>query len=101
MSDRITWTTCPRCGEAAAVGWLQEKPLEFDCRAGCTLADLHPSMTAWYGFVAECRSTRSTLEVAGPTTRTTATGRRAKAGSRGTSSWTTEGSRSALDEPGG
>lgn len=40
MSERITWTTCPHCGEAAAVGWLQEEPIEFDCKTGCTMADL-------------------------------------------------------------
>jgi hypothetical protein len=37
MSERITWTTCPHCGESAAVGWLEEIPVEFDCTAGCSL----------------------------------------------------------------
>lgn len=41
MSDRITWTTCPHCGEAAAIGWLQDKAVEFDCKAGCAVTDLH------------------------------------------------------------
>lgn len=40
MSERVTWTTCPLCSEAAAVGWLQEEPIEFDCRTGCLLPDL-------------------------------------------------------------
>ena len=40
MSERISWTTCPHCGGAAAVGWLQDIPIEFDCKAGCTMPDL-------------------------------------------------------------
>ena len=37
MSDRITWEDCPGCGRTAAVGWLNDQPLEFDCTAGCQL----------------------------------------------------------------
>jgi hypothetical protein len=62
MSERITWTTCPRCGVAAAIGWLNEKPIEFDCQAGCTLADLQPSMTVGYDFATESTATRSRVE---------------------------------------
>jgi hypothetical protein len=35
MSDRITWEVCPGCGRTAAVGWLDDQPVEFDCTAGC------------------------------------------------------------------
>jgi hypothetical protein len=37
MSDRITWEVCPGCGRTAAVGWLDDQPVEFDCTAGCRL----------------------------------------------------------------
>jgi hypothetical protein len=40
MSERITWTTCPHCAEAAAVGWLRGVPVEFDCTAGCRLTNM-------------------------------------------------------------
>lgn len=40
MSERITWTTCPRCTRAAAVGWQEDVAIEFYCSAGCTLADI-------------------------------------------------------------
>lgn len=51
MSERITWTTCPHCGGPAAIGWLQERPIEFDCTAGCTVTDreLLCQATAPYG----------------------------------------------------
>lgn len=39
MSERITWTTCPHCGELAAVGWLQETAVEFDCTRSCSPSD--------------------------------------------------------------
>jgi hypothetical protein len=61
MSERITWTTCPHCGEAAAVGWVQEIPIEFDCKAGCTLTgmqllrwrtDLISSRSVWRNMLA-------------------------------------------------
>jgi hypothetical protein len=45
MSERVTWTTCPYCGEAAAVGWLRDIPIEFDCKAGCTMPD--PQLLRW------------------------------------------------------
>jgi hypothetical protein len=43
--ERITWTSCPRCSDRAAVGWritkrgdtVKEDPVSFDCTAGCTL----------------------------------------------------------------
>ena len=47
--ERITWTTCPRCGDRAALGWrlttgrdgaVREDPVSFDCDVGCTLTDL-------------------------------------------------------------
>ncbi len=50
MSEVVTWTTCPRCGAAAAIGWLHATPIEFDCRAGCSLTDLDRSMTAAVGL---------------------------------------------------
>jgi hypothetical protein len=47
--ERITWTSCPRCGDRAAVGWrittggngrIREDPVSFDCNVGCTLTEL-------------------------------------------------------------
>ena len=47
--ERITWTTCPRCGDRAALGWrittgrdgaVREDPVSFDCNVGCTPTDL-------------------------------------------------------------
>ena len=48
MSERISWHTCPRCGETAAVGWNSTlgadgqpagyAPVEFDCLTGCQLS---------------------------------------------------------------
>ena len=47
--ERITWTTCPRCGDRAALGWrittgrdgaVREDPVSFHCDVGCTLTDL-------------------------------------------------------------
>jgi hypothetical protein len=44
MSERVTWTACPRCGGLAAVGWAsvvcsdgraRELPVEVDCAEGC------------------------------------------------------------------
>ena len=35
VSDRVTWEVCPGCGRTAAVGWIDEQPVEFDCTAGC------------------------------------------------------------------
>lgn len=55
MSERVTWTSCPRCGEQAAVGWqtrgrsdgsAREEAVEFDCPAGCCLTDL--PITYWF-----------------------------------------------------
>ncbi len=37
MSELVTWETCPTCGGAAAVGWLDEAPVEFDCPRHCSL----------------------------------------------------------------
>ena len=48
MSERITWETCPECGDTAAVGWRlrtsenmhgqSEEPVEADCPNSCTLS---------------------------------------------------------------
>ncbi|WP_177212622.1 hypothetical protein [Geodermatophilus ruber] len=38
MSERVTWETCPGCGHAAAVGWVDRDPVEFDCPRGCPLS---------------------------------------------------------------
>jgi hypothetical protein len=35
MSDRVTWEVCPGCGLTAAVGWIDDQPVEFDCTSGC------------------------------------------------------------------
>jgi hypothetical protein len=37
MSERVTWERCPVCGRTAAVGWIDDVPVEFDCTAGCRL----------------------------------------------------------------
>jgi predicted metal-binding protein len=47
MDERISWESCPTCGERAAVGWelfvctachsVNESPVEFDCPAGCQM----------------------------------------------------------------
>lgn len=37
MSELISWETCPQCGARAAVGWIRQDPVEFDCQAGCSL----------------------------------------------------------------
>ena len=49
MSERITWTSCPRCGARAAIGWRQRRTwgvgairwnmADFACYEGCTLTD--------------------------------------------------------------
>jgi hypothetical protein len=36
-SERITWEDCPNCRRAAAVGWADGQPVEFDCPRGCHL----------------------------------------------------------------
>jgi hypothetical protein len=56
VSERITWTTCPACGEPAAVGWVttawvddepvEEAPIELDCSAGCPVS-LKELRRAW------------------------------------------------------
>ena len=37
-SERVTWENCPTCQRAAAVGWVDERPMEFDCPGGCRLS---------------------------------------------------------------
>jgi hypothetical protein len=37
-SERITWEPCPGCGQPAAVGWLDGRPVEFDCPDGCLVS---------------------------------------------------------------
>jgi hypothetical protein len=37
-SERVTWEDCPNCRRAAAVGWLDGRPIEFDCPRGCRLS---------------------------------------------------------------
>jgi len=39
MSDAITWWVCPRCGEPAALGWVDGRFAEIDCSAGCELSE--------------------------------------------------------------
>jgi hypothetical protein len=62
MSERISWTTCPHCGGAAAVGWLQDDPIEFDCAAGCTVRDLPLAVENWLTSQSEWRRTRPSTE---------------------------------------
>lgn len=51
VSDRVSWEICPSCGGRIAIGWsardtadgpVAERPVEYDCSAGChlTLAEL-------------------------------------------------------------
>ena len=35
--ERVTWENCPNCRRAAAVGWVDGRPVEFDCPRGCCL----------------------------------------------------------------
>jgi len=35
VSEQVSWEKCPVCGGAAAVGWLDGQPVEFDCPGGC------------------------------------------------------------------
>ena len=37
-SERVTWEDCPNCQRAAAVGWVNRQPVEFDCPRGCRLS---------------------------------------------------------------
>ena len=37
MSERVTWESCPRCSERAAVGLTDVQVAEFDCVSGCEL----------------------------------------------------------------
>jgi hypothetical protein len=39
MSDRVTWESCPSCGQRAAAGWTGDTVVEFDCVGGCELTD--------------------------------------------------------------
>ncbi|MGY1709363.1 hypothetical protein ACI8AC_07605 [Geodermatophilus sp. SYSU D00758] len=41
MSDRLTWESCPACGDLAAVGWADETVVEVDCASGCDLTSEH------------------------------------------------------------
>jgi hypothetical protein len=36
-SERVTWEDCPVCQRVAAVGWVNARPVEFDCPGGCSL----------------------------------------------------------------
>ncbi len=36
-SEQVTWEDCPNCQRAAAVGWVDGRPIEFDCPHGCRL----------------------------------------------------------------
>ena len=36
-SERVTWEGCPQCRRVAAVGWVDGRPVEFDCPGGCRL----------------------------------------------------------------
>ncbi|NYJ04463.1 hypothetical protein [Petropleomorpha daqingensis] len=55
MSERITWTRCPSCGGPAALGWVGDEPVEYDCPGGCPpllagperFADEHLDLLAW------------------------------------------------------
>jgi hypothetical protein len=48
MSEYVTWEICHQCGLLAAVGWVPgngscggpagNRPVEFDCRAGCQVS---------------------------------------------------------------
>lgn len=37
MSERVTWESCPSCGERAAVGWIDQTVIEVACIRECAL----------------------------------------------------------------
>jgi hypothetical protein len=37
-NERVTWEDCPNCQRAAAVGWVNGRPVEYDCPRGCCLS---------------------------------------------------------------
>lgn len=37
--ERVTWEDCPNCQRTAAVGWVDARPIEFDCPQGCDVSD--------------------------------------------------------------
>jgi stage II sporulation protein AA (anti-sigma F factor antagonist) len=37
VDERVTWVECPNCGQRAAIGWADRRPIEFDCTRGCRL----------------------------------------------------------------
>jgi hypothetical protein len=39
MTERITWVTCPSCGDRAAVGWIDQTVTEVDCIRKCELTE--------------------------------------------------------------
>ena len=41
MSERLTWESCPSCGERAAVGWTNNEVVEADCYSECELTEEH------------------------------------------------------------
>ncbi len=49
MSERLTWESCPECRRLAAVGWLDGRPVRFDCPNGCRLtrSRIATTFTSW------------------------------------------------------
>ena len=49
MSERLTWESCPECRRLAAVGWLDGRPVQFDCPNGCRLPQsrITTTFTSW------------------------------------------------------
>ena len=39
MTERITWVTCPSCGDRAAVGWIDQTVDEVHCIRECELCE--------------------------------------------------------------
>lgn len=51
MSERLTWSSCPRCGQRAAVGLSDGRVVEADCYSECDLTEEH--LKALQGVLAE------------------------------------------------
>lgn len=41
VGERLTWESCPSCGERAAVGWADNEVVGADCYAECDLTEEH------------------------------------------------------------
>ena len=62
-SERVTWEDCPHCRRAAAVGWVDGRPVEFDCPRGCAVsAEQVRALAGGYGGPGRAVRARVSLE---------------------------------------